>query len=123
MGKNKILRTWICGFLILCFASTLLSQTASHSPAARPSVTVEFENEVQALAKGFEEAFRVLPSGGKYIEISTVSGPVYLNGSVRSVKAMEGVLLIVMEQGLIYAISARDIIKITNDKPATKGGK
>ena len=106
-------------FTLLSIAVTgLTGQGVVNPTVVRPSVAVEFENEILSLAKGYEMAFRKLPSGGKYIEVTTSTGPRFLEGSVRSVEALEGVLLIQMVDGLVHVIGARDVIQITNRKPS-----
>ena len=91
----------------------------SQNPSAmeRTSVMVEFENEAVTLARGFAAAFERLPAGARYILVNTPSGPAYLPDSVRSIEAHEGVILIRMDKGLVHVISARDIVRITNERP------
>ncbi len=95
----------------------IVSSTFAAVPSSPPSTTVEFENEVKTLAQGFAKAFARLPIGAKYIIIQSDQGPAHLPGSVRTVKAFDGVLLIQMESGLVHALSARDIVRITTEKP------
>ena len=40
----------------------------------RPSIMVEFDNELVTLGKGFEEAFRKLPAGPKFAVVKTPEG-------------------------------------------------
>ncbi len=51
------------------------------------SITVEFDNELVTLAKGFEEAFKKLPAGPKFAVVKTPEGPVYLKDSIRALEA------------------------------------
>jgi hypothetical protein len=95
----------------------LLAQSATSAPVIRPRVSVEFENEAVTLAKGFADAFRKIPPGGKYIKVSGSMGSEYLEGSVDSVEALDGVLYIRTEKGIIHIINARDIVTITNERP------
>jgi hypothetical protein len=112
MTPNTTLRA-IAFACALCVTSV----TFAAVPAQQPNATVEFENEVKTLAKGFSQAFSALPLGAKYIIVRTHEGATHLPGSARTVKAFDGVLLIQMENGLVHAISARDIIRITTEKP------
>ena len=117
MSNSISIKAGLSAIVFLFSATTIFCQATTGQSVMRPSVSVEFENEILSLAKGYEKAFNQFPAGGKYIQISTASGPRFLDGSVRSIEAHEGVLMIRMERGPIYVINARDIIKLTNEKP------
>jgi len=114
-------RAWVaaivaCGMAV--FATSAFAQ--SHSEGGRPSVTVEFDNELVTLAKGYEEAFRKLPAGPKFAVVKSDEGPVSLMDSIRDVEAVGGVVIIRMQKGVVYALNAGDIIKLTNENPNNK---
>ncbi|HTJ77636.1 MAG TPA: hypothetical protein VL357_01445 [Rariglobus sp.] len=88
----------------------------TYQPAYNPQITVQVEGEIVSLARGYAAAFAQLPSGARYIIVKGKDGPVYL-GSVHSVKALDGVLLIETDSGLFRAISANTIVSVTNEKP------
>lgn len=113
----KVKQLIIFAVIAGCWCAELCAHSKAEPGVVRPTVTVEFDNEVQALAKGFEQAFQALPIGARYVEIVTAEGSRFLQGSAESVQALEGVVLIKMEKGLVYAISAKNIIAITNEKP------
>ncbi|MFO7726527.1 MAG: hypothetical protein R6V45_13390 [Oceanipulchritudo sp.] len=119
----KPLKPW--GLSLLVLLSLLPGLELSASSVVRtvsPDVRLEVESEVRTMARGFETAFGRLPSGGKYVEIITDSGQEYLDGSVKSVEAMNGVLLITTERGFVYVINARRIAAITNEPPPGEDG-
>jgi len=91
----------------------------SFQPQPAPQVTVQVESEVAALAKGYAEAFSELPSGAKYVVVQGKNGPVYM-GSIHSIKALGGVLLIQTDGGLYHAISAESVVSVTNEKQKAK---
>jgi|GEM_PF-1749064 len=102
-------------------ALTLLSGfPALHAQSNRnigtPDVTVVAVSELESLASGYAAAFAQLPAGAKYVVVSRGEKTEYL-GSVRSVRALGGVLLIELESGIYEAISPSDVIKVTNGKP------
>ncbi|MBL4576401.1 MAG: hypothetical protein JKY51_09965 [Opitutaceae bacterium] len=111
MNHKNILQS----LLFICSICIVSSSFAAEP--SQPSVTVEFENEIESLAKGFAEAFTLLPIGAKYIIIRTDQGPTPLHGSVKTITALGGVLHIQMDRGLVHILSARDIIRITSEKP------
>ena len=91
--------------------------TPIHASIPEGTINVNVESEGQSLAKGYEKAFTQLPSGAKFVVIKTEKGAQYLNDSVKSVEAIEAVLVIHTDNGLTYIINAHDIIKITNLRP------
>mgnify|MGYP005845851121 CR=1 FL=1 len=97
--------------------SSLNGQKALPASVVQPGISVEFENEAVTLANGYAEAFKAIPPGGKYIKLSTPAGTEFLDGSINSVKAIGGVLLIRTERGIVHVINARNIVTITNAKP------
>ena len=92
----------------------------SGSDTGRPSITVDFDNELVTLAKGFEEAFKKLPAGPKFAVVKTPEGPVYLKDSIRALEAAGGVVILRMQKGVVHAVNAGDLIRITNENPNSK---
>ncbi|MGJ3242628.1 MAG: hypothetical protein ACFE0O_06705 [Opitutales bacterium] len=84
-----------------------------------PHVEVRLKAEIEALASGFEQAFARLPAGPRFIQVHFPgeAQPRFLDGSVRNVEAVEGVVVITMEKGLFFVVSARAITAITNRSP------
>ena len=70
---------------------TIQAWVQSSSDAGRPSITVEIDNELVTLVKGFEEAFRKLPAGPRFAVFKTPEGPAFLKDSIRSLEAVGGV--------------------------------
>ena len=117
-NMRKRLRVAAIVFLVAGTWPELAANSPSTKPVVRPRVAVEFENEGVTLAKGFADAFKKVPPGGKYIKVSTPSGTEFLEGSVDVVEAIEGVLFIRTEKGIVHIVSARNIVTITNEKPS-----
>tara|TARA_B100001093_G_scaffold153009_1_gene145797 strand:+ start:1674 stop:1961 length:288 start_codon:yes stop_codon:yes gene_type:complete len=70
---------------------TIPARVQSGPDTGRPSITVEFDNELVTLVKGFEEAFRKLPAGPRFAVFKTPEGPAFLKDSIRSLEAVGGV--------------------------------
>ncbi len=92
----------------------------NYSEGGRPSITVEFDNELVTLARGYEAAFRKLPAGPRFAVVKTPEGPVSLEDSIREVEAIGGVVILRMQKGVVHAMSASDIVKLTNENPRRK---
>jgi len=118
----KAAKPWSVSILITLTLITAIEAAAVATvKSGSPEMRLEIEGEAKTLAKGFEAAFQRLPAGAKYVEILTASGQKYLEGSVKSVEAMDGVLLIATERGFVYAINARKVAAITNAGPNRPG--
>lgn len=85
----RCLRKSITTFGACCVLGILMLPAFGQntSDGGRPSITVEFENELVTLAKGYEEAFKKLPAGPKFAVVKTPDGPVYLDDSIRELEA------------------------------------
>ena len=79
-------------------------------------VEVELANELGSLAQGYAAAFAAMPAGAKYVAVRTDEGPRYLEGSVSSLEAFEGALLIRIERGPVVVVSARDVLRLSNTR-------
>jgi hypothetical protein len=116
-SSNGFLRVITVFAAIFLMEVSVDAQLTTPNSVVRPRVSMEFENELITLAKGYEEGFSRLPPGGKYIIVTNGSSEYYLDGGVDTVMALEGVLYIKMEKGIVHIISARDIVRITTEKP------
>lgn len=118
----RYLRNLIIAFSTICVLGILLIPVfgQSASEGGRPSITVEFDNELVTLAKGYEEAFKKLPAGPKFAVIKTPEGPVSLKDSIRQVEAAGGVVILRMQKGVVHAMNPGDIVRITNENPNSK---
>lgn len=115
------LRAWTVTVVAYILTSSVpLAFAQNQSDGGRPSITVEFENELVTLARGYEAAFRKLPAGPKFAVIKTEEGPVYLDDSIRELEAIGGVVILRMQKGVVHAMSASDIVKLTNENPNNK---
>ena len=70
---------------------TIPAWVKSSPDTGRPSITVEFDNGLVTLVKGFEEAFRKLPAGPKFAVFKTPEGPVFSKDSIRALEAVGGI--------------------------------
>ncbi|WP_018969339.1 hypothetical protein [Rubritalea marina] len=71
----------------------------------KPNFSIDFDNELVVLAKGFEQACRALPAGEKFIIFRPESGFEDDWIAVREVKAVGGVLLVHVSNG-----AARELV-------------
>ena len=99
---------------------TIPAWLQSGPDTGRPIITVEFDNELVTLAKGFEEAFRKLPAGPKFAVFKTPEGPVFLKDTIRALEAVGGVGILRMRKGVIHAVNVGDVVRITNENPNSK---
>ena len=105
--------------VIFVFTSGSLSALRNNKDIiVRPDINVEFASEISEIARGYEEAFKKLPTGPRYVLTQDGDEIQYFEGSIRSIEAFGGVLLITSESGPSYVISARKVFSITNKKPA-----
>ncbi len=105
---------WILGLL------AIPAWGQSGPDMGRPNISVEFDNELVTLAKGYEEAFKRLPAGPKFAIVKTPEGPVYLDDSIRELEAAGGVVILRMQKGVVHAMNAGDVVRITNENPNSK---
>ena len=87
-------------------------------PAERgaPPVTVRVATEVEELAQGYAAAFAAITRTPVFLIHSRDDTTTVLI-SIRSVKALAGVLIVQDEKGLTYAINPRDVVMITDAPP------
>jgi hypothetical protein len=81
-----------------------------------PRMEVTLEGDLRVQARGFAEAFAQIPAGAKFIWIRNGDETIIL-GSVESVKAVGGVIVIQIDSGPTHIVSADNVIQITNERP------
>lgn len=103
-------------FLFLAAAVTAWGQPAPQN--VQPPVNVRISTEVEELARGFATAFSSITHTPIYL-IHSRDDTTTVLVSVRSVKAVGGVLVVQDEKGLTYVLNPRDVVMIT-DAPTKK---
>jgi trehalose-6-phosphate synthase len=96
--------------LFLAAAVTALGQTT------QPPVNVRISTEVEELARGYAAAFSGMTHTPIYLIHSRDDNTTVLV-SLRSVKAVAGVLIVQDEKGLTYVLNPRDVVMITDAPP------
>lgn len=100
--------------LFLAAAIPGLGQAADSGlprPAAAPVQT-----EVEELARGYAAAFAGITHTPVYLIHSRDENSTVLAG-IKSVRAMDGVLVVQDEKGLTYIMNPRDVVMITDAPP------
>jgi hypothetical protein len=83
-----------------------------------PPSAAAAQAESEAIARGFEEAYRLMSHKGVFITYSRADNGTTTLADIRQVRATGGVLLITTERGQDIAIPARSVIAITTERPA-----
>ena len=106
---------------VACAAAPVFAQAVPRIVTVNtpPPSGAVIQAESEAIARGFEEAYRLISHKGVYITYSRPdSGTTTLSG-IRQVRATGGVLLITTGRGQDIAIPARSVIAITTERPAS----
>jgi trehalose-6-phosphate synthase len=104
----------ITTLLFLAAAVTVLGQPAPQG--AQPPVNVRISTEVEELARGYAAAFSSIAHTPIYL-IHSRDDTTTVLVSLRSVKAVAGVLVVQDEKGLTYVLNPRDVVMITDAPP------
>jgi hypothetical protein len=104
----------ITTLLFLAAAVTALGQPAPQNAPA--PVNVRIESEAEQLARGYATAFSRITHTPIYL-IHSRDDTTTVLVSLRSVKAVAGVLVVQDENGLTYVINPRDVVMITDAPP------
>jgi trehalose-6-phosphate synthase len=107
--RLKSMKT-ITTVLFLVAAATALGQTT------QPPVNVQISTEVEELARGYATAFSGMTHTPIYL-IHSRDDTTTVLVSLRSVKAVAGVLIVQDEKGLTYVLNPRDVVMITDAPP------
>jgi hypothetical protein len=105
--------------LSLGLALVTLTPLPARAASDSPSVSVNIASEVEQLAKGYEEAFRSISDGPLFLSVRGPDGAVRVLSGLRAVRASGGVLIVTTDRGPVLAVSARDVLLLTNERPAS----
>ncbi|MFA5058813.1 MAG: hypothetical protein WC485_11915 [Opitutaceae bacterium] len=86
-------------------------------PVPPSPINVHVATEVEELARGYALAFPSITTTPVYLTLRK-EGVVTTLVSVKSVKAVAGVLIVELDKGPIYILNPQDILSITNAPPA-----
>src|SRR5664280_132071 len=86
------------------------------SGQSRPANVVQIPTEVEQLARGYAAAFAGITRTPIYLIHSRDENSTVLV-SIKSVKAVGGVLMVQDERGLTYIMNPRDVVMITDAPP------
>jgi hypothetical protein len=79
-------------------------------------LTVRLESEVEQLARGYAAAFTGITHTPIYLNLRREGATVTLV-SIRSMKAVAGVLVVETDKGLTYVLNPKDIVSLTDAPP------
>ncbi|MDX2186198.1 MAG: hypothetical protein SFV32_04635 [Opitutaceae bacterium] len=101
---------------LACAAIAPLSLSAKNDEYGREVVNeikVTVHSDVKELAQGYAQAYGQL---SRWVNVTIDrEGQRQVLSGVRSIRAVEGVLLIEVGKGALYAVNPRDIVMITDD--------
>jgi len=100
--------------MLLLFAGTGFAQTANQG-AGQP-VTIRLESEVEQLARGYATAFTGIGHTPIYLNLRREGATVTLV-SIRSMRAVAGVLVVETDKGLTYVLNPKDVVSLTDAPP------
>ncbi len=106
---------------LVCAASAAPSSASGSSGAAisPPEVNVTVRAEGEALARGFEEAFRSFSSAPVFVTYAREDKGFVTLAGIRSLRAFGSVVFVTLERGPSLALPARSIVVVTDERPAT----
>ena len=103
-------------FAALLFLAAAVAGIAQSASTGAPPVTVRVDSEVEQLARGYAAAFSSITHTPIYL-IHSRDDTTTVLVSVRSVKAVDGVLVVQDEKGLTYVLNPRDVVMLTDAPP------
>ena len=104
----------ITTLLFLAAAVTAFGQPAPQG--GQPPINVRISSEAEELARGYAAAFASITRTPIYL-IHSRDDTTTVLVSLRSVKAVDGVLVVQDDKGLTYVLNPRDVVMITDAPP------
>lgn len=98
----------------VCATSLAVAQS-SHGSG---SVNVVQRSEGEALARGYEEAFKLISNKPVFITFERNGQNRRVIAGIRDIRAAGAVVVITTERGTTVAIPAADVISVTDERPA-----
>jgi len=101
---------------VLLFLVATAAGFAQPAPANPPPVNLRVDTEVEQLARGYAAAFAGITHTPVYL-IHSRDDTTTVLVSIRSVRAVNGVLVVQDEKNLTYVLNPRDVVMITDAPP------
>jgi len=101
---------------VLLFLAAAAVGSAQSAASNSPPVNVRIDSEVEQLARGYAAAFSSITHTPIYL-IHSRDDTTTVLVSLRSVRAVDGVLVVQDEKGLTYVLNPRDVVMITDAPP------
>lgn len=92
---------------------------SSAAPVQAPDVNVTVRAEGEALARGFEEAFRSFSTSPVFVTYTREDKGFVTLAGIRSLRAVGAVVFVTLERGPSLALPARSIVVVTDERPAS----
>lgn len=109
--------------LLLALILALSPWARAQTPSYGTPIQVSVESEVKDLAKGYAAAFALL-SRPPLTLVFQKEGNLNTLEDVKSVRAVDGVLVVEVGRGLLYVINPKDVVYLTDgNRIAPKPGK
>ncbi|BET67140.1 hypothetical protein ASA1KI_20580 [Opitutales bacterium ASA1] len=100
--------------IVACLATAL---APAASKAQTGGNTINVPSEAEQLARGFAAAYDEIQRTPVFL-VYERAGRTAVVSSVRSIRAIGGVLVVVNDKRLTYIVNARDVVCLTDDPPA-----
>jgi hypothetical protein len=107
--------TRVLALVVVACVATVLSPAASKAQSGSPTISVP--SEAEQLARGFAAAYDEIQRTPVFL-VYERAGRTAVVSSVRSIRAIGGVLVVVNDKRLTYIVNARDVVCLTDDPPA-----
>lgn len=91
---------------------------SSVAPIQAPEVNVTVRAEGEALARGFEEAYRSFATAPIFLTYAREDKGFVTLAGIRSLRAVGAVVLVTLDRGPSLALPARSIVVVTDERPA-----
>ncbi len=92
---------------------------SSVAPVQAPDVNVTVRAEGEALARGFEEAFRSFSTSPVFVTYTREDKGFVTLAGIRSLRAVGAVVFVTLERGPSLALPARSIVVVTDERPTS----
>ncbi|WP_404422882.1 hypothetical protein [Nibricoccus sp. IMCC34717] len=111
--KTLTAAVWVCALVPAAFAA---ADGQTREVVNEFKITVH--SEVKELAQGYAQAYGQL---SRWVNLTYQrDGQKVVLSGVRSIKAVEGVLVVEVGKGALYLINPKDVVAITDDTTASK---
>ena len=107
----------LCVTLLACVAG--LSDATAQSGSNPSNVTVIQRSEGETLAKGYVDAFKLIPSKPVFLTYEHRGQELRDLSGIRDLKSTGATLIVTTERGTTIVIAAANVVSLTDERPPT----